>query len=187
MTQFYRVSFDNRLTDLCYLGEPRNALGQTNYTWSFTLGKVFCGQEELTVDMQRSGRTAAFNFAAFHIPILASSLAMRMSESAPHLVQVIPVHIEHETGKWSILNVLDVVDCLDEERSQYVTKWTETDGRPDRIGQYRGVGRLVVDPARARGHSIFRLAGFLVALIINEDLKQVIERIERHGVVFTAV
>lgn len=139
------------------------------------------------VDSYHKGRVVAFNFGAFDFPVVVSGLAKRIEVLAPSAVQSIPVTVEGIAGEYVILNVLSVADCVDEAASQYVTKWTESDGRPDRVGDYRAIGGLVVDPARIGDRKIFRVARCRIALVVDEQIKQLIEDYPDNGVSFIAV
>ena len=83
----------------------------------------------------------------------------------------------------SILNVVNLVKCLNEDQSSF-TKWTEEDGRPDRIGDYRMVTKLRIDPKAAAGNRLFRVRGWEIALIVNDRVKDCIEGFSESGVTF---
>jgi len=59
-----------------------------------------------------------------------------------------------------VANVLPCVDCIDESRT-VGEKWTESDGRPDKVGMYRTIVYLFVDPTRI-AHDIFRVQGWKI-------------------------
>ena len=49
-------------------------------------------------------------------------------------------------------------------------KWTLDDHRPDKVGQYRMIVKLVIDSARTGDASIFRVSGWRVAVIVSSQL-----------------
>ena len=53
--------------------------------------------------------------------------------------------------------------------------WLPEDNRPDKMGQYRNVSGLKVDPAKVGGANIFRPWGWTVVLIISERVKLAME------------
>jgi hypothetical protein len=85
------------------------------------------------------------------------------------LVELFPVQIEGDED-FAIVNVLDVVDCIDEQQSKF-TKWEERDGRPDKLGQYRMFTSLRLSAEKAAGHHLFRLAGWNNVLVVSEALR----------------
>ena len=97
-----------------------------------------------------------------------------------------PVTIGSFAFGYSILNVVCSEACVDETRSE-VTRWKPQDFRPDKVGKYRMISDLTIDPARADGRHIFRIEDFELALIVSEQLKLAVERMPNLGVVFRAV
>jgi hypothetical protein len=122
----------------------------------------------------------------YGVPILSSRLVEVISRVAGNDVQVVRTRVGSSDGYW-IMNVLRAVRCIDESRSDY-RKWTEADGRPDRIGQYRAVDILRVDPTKI-DHSarIFRLDGWKVAVLASEEVADAIRRENFIGPVFQDV
>ena len=74
-----------------------------------------------------------------------------------------------------VLNSTRTVPCLDEGRSQFV-KWEAGSHRADLLGQYRMVTELTIDvgivPSNAH---FFRIAGWRIALIVSEIVKDAME------------
>ena len=66
-------------------------------------------------------------------------------------------------------------------------KWTEKDGRPDKVGKYRHLGDLTIDSSRTNGHHIFRIRDWEIALIVSERVKDALNGIDDLGIVFQAV
>lgn len=132
------------------------------------------------------GALLEYFVTSFNVPVATETLAKAIAEVAPGNVQVLPLEIIGH-GHWSILNVTEVVDCLDERRATF-TKWTEADGRPDRMGGYKMVLGLVVDVARVPMQThCFRVAGWEVALIVSDDVKSAMLRIGCQGAQFVEV
>ncbi len=65
--------------------------------------------------------------------------------------------------------------------------WKPEDNRPDKLGQYRAVYGLRIDPTKVGDARIFRPWGWRVALIISEDLKQAMEAEGLSGTRFVEV
>jgi hypothetical protein len=56
-----------------------------------------------------------------------------------------------------------------------VLYWRPEDERPDKLGKYRNVVGLKVDPARVGGANIFRPWGWIVVLLVSERVKLALE------------
>jgi hypothetical protein len=100
-----------------------------------------------------------------------------------------PVDIEGfaQRDLYHILHFWDVVDCVDEGKSDFA-KFAENDPvRPDLAGQYSGFYKLIVDPSRAEGKHIFRLARSLSDIIVSEEVKRRFEDAGVTGAVFESV
>ena len=113
-------------------------------------------------------------------------LAATISDLSKADVQRLPVQIPNFDG-YEVLNILRVVDCVDERRSEYI-KWTEGDHRADLAGEFRSVSRLFVDPVRIdRGAHIFRLARWLIGVVVSEPLMEAMKTVGCSGAVFSEV
>jgi hypothetical protein len=101
-------------------------------------------------------------------------------------IQRVPVTVEGQGAEFEILNVCELVQCVDERRS-LLTKWTAADGRPEKVGQFRMIAKLKINPAAASGHHIFRVAGWPIALIASEEVKKLLEARDVSGLKFERV
>ena len=90
-------------------------------------------------------------------------------------VQFIPAQVEANSGPYFILNTLLTIRCIDDARCAEVEYWQPEDEQPEKIGQYRSIYDLRIDPAKVGHARVFRTWGWSIALIISEDLKQAIE------------
>jgi hypothetical protein len=134
----------------------------------------------------RPGRVLDFSLTSFAVPIVSSTLAEAITAVAATDVQWLPVDIAEQTGMM-VLNALRVIKCLDESRSEFI-KWTKQDHRADLAGQYRQVTSLTVDPKAIPSDAhVFRVEGWLVALIVSEDVRAAMERVGCVGAKFIEV
>jgi hypothetical protein len=141
---------------------------------------------EPNVDVQRPGIPLAFSMTLLEVPIVTIMLGDRVAAVAGRDLQRIPVRLANRTG-YEILNSLRVIDALDETRSEFM-KWTAADGRPDKVGEYRMVTRLRVDPRRLPSDAhFFRLQGWLIALIVSHAVKESMEEAGCLGALFREV
>jgi ACT domain-containing protein len=83
-----------------------------------------------------------------------------------------------------VLNVLRVVHCVDEARSEFL-KWTMNDHRSDLAGQYRQISKLVLDAGALPSDAhFFRIESWLVGLVVSSDLKDAMESVGCVGAKF---
>lgn len=83
--------------------------------------------------------------------------------------------------------MLRVIECIDEGRSEYL-KWTKSDHRSDLVGQFRMVSKLKLSRASIPPDAnVFRLAGWLVGLIVSERVRSAMEAVGCQGARFQEV
>lgn len=184
--KFYRLAADPAATSRWYLTAPRDPLDNRVDPRLFTEGLPVSSTTPLRVPLSQPGDEVGFNFAAFDMVVTPSEINSELQELVGSVIQRIPVAVEGSTNSFEILNVCALVPCLDEKRS-LVTKWTDTDGRPDKIGQYRMINGLRIDPRIADGHHIFRIEGWPIALIVSESVKRLFENKNLSGVSYNRV
>ncbi|AKJ01916.1 Hypothetical protein AA314_03542 [Archangium gephyra] len=61
------------------------------------------------------------------------------------------------------------------------------DGLPKKVGTYRAVHGMRIDPTKVEGARIFRPWGWLVALIVSQDIKEALEQDQITGAKFIEV
>ena len=138
----------------------------------FRKGEVFNIKSELT-----RGKSWGKNFTDFHIGIGGSLNVNEKFISCLNAVgetnfQLIPVTILPEEKKYHILNVLNIIDCVDRENSKFKL-WTEADNRPDRLGGFRTIDKLVLDRSTLPSNiHLFRIKGWVVATIVTKELAE---------------
>jgi len=147
---------------------------------------IDCNDESLRTEVSHPGVELDFCLTSFAVPVARCTLAAAMETVADGDVQRLPIFIpNHE--RFEIVNVLRVIKCLDESRSEF-TKWTVNDHRSDLAGQYRQVTKLKVSgEAIASNAHVFRIEGWLVGLVVSETMKQAMEKTECLGARFAEV
>ncbi|MCY1083455.1 imm11 family protein [Archangium lansingense] len=156
-------------------------------TWRFNEGRVLEIERPIRLSMKPAGVALEFS-EAMGIPIVhrrVVSLFERLGLQKE--VQFIPVEVEGQTQPWFILNALQVIRCVDDARCDEVFYWGPEDGEPDRVGEYRNVRGLKVDPAKIGRAHIFRPWGWLVVLIVSEHVKSAMEAEGITGIKFLEV
>ncbi|SFR71262.1 hypothetical protein SAMN05428960_0358 [Mitsuaria sp. PDC51] len=183
--RFYRLIADPDSSHRWFLDSPKTLSGEQVDPRIFTYGFAVEPQPPLVVPVDQDGERIGFNFAAFDMVVTPAAINEKLGSLAGAAIQRFPVLTDSDEA-FEILNVCDLVECLDETRC-HVTRWTPSDGRPEKIGEYRMVVGLKIDANRAAGHHIFRVAGWSIALIVSEDVKKLFENAGLSGVVYQRV
>lgn len=102
-------------------------------------------------------------------------------------MQFIPVDVPDHPDQYQLLVATQLVRCIDDQRSAEANYWEPEDGRPDKVGQYRSVYRMRIDPSKVGNPQVFRTWGWDIALIVSEPIKQALERTLAMGVRFNEV
>lgn len=180
--RFYELSSDVQIPGRWYLGDPLE-----EDPWQFTEGHSVRVASPLTVPIYQPGRPLEFSLSGTGIPIVHARAASVFAELAPGDVQLLPVDVTGEPGPFGILVATHLIRCIDDQRSTEVLFWTPEDGQPDKVGEYRSVYGLRIDPTPVGTAQVFRPWGWPVALIVSEALKEALERARVTGVHFTEV
>ncbi len=182
--RFFRLNVDASVGTQWFPTEPVAVGGQEVDARRFLSCNAYSGPP-MSVRTKQPGRIFRLNFGPFDLPLATEALAEKLALQAPNDVEVIYVGTDCE-AKLAIVNVLTCRDCIDESKT-VGTRWTVTDGRPDKVGQYRMIVKLVIDSDRAQGVQLMRLTGWRTPLIASEQLLSRLDAQDLEGVVATAV
>lgn len=148
---------------------------------------IHCPNGGLVAVVGQKGMALDFSLTSFGVPIARSRTAEAIAAVAGRDIQRLPVSVVGHSEPFEVINVLRVIDCIDEGRSEYL-KWTGSDHRSDLAGQFRMVSKLKLSltaiPADA---NVFRLAGWLVGLIVSERVRSEMEAVGCKGARFQDV
>ncbi|HLL06523.1 MAG TPA: DUF1629 domain-containing protein [Myxococcaceae bacterium] len=188
MSRYFRLRDDMKIPGRWALGAPIDPVGREIDPWQFEKGRVVELDFTPRFPSLVSGAPLEFSCAAFGIPLVHGRFVRLFEQRGlQHEVQFIPARIDDVSEPYFILNALRTLRCIDEARSEEIEYWRPEHGEPERVGEYRAVYGLKIDPAKAAGADIFRTWGWSVALIASEHLKQVLEEERITGMKFTAV
>lgn len=174
--RYYRVHDDMYFPGRWHLKMPVDGQGESINPWLFKEGKVVGLEGPIRIAVKQAGVALEFT-QSLGVPVVhrrVVSLFERLGIQDE--VQLIPVDVEGQTEPWFILNALQVIRCIDEARCEEVGYWLPEDERPDKVGQYKKVVGLKVDPAKVGAAHIFRPWGWLVVLIVSEQVKLAMEQ-----------
>lgn len=142
----------------------------------------------LRVPILQPGSPLDFSFAdSGDFPVVTQKVASTLAELAPGDVQLYPAEVDSRPEPYFLVNVARLVKCIDDETSEEVLYWKPEDNRPDKLGQYRSVGGMRIDPSKVGDAKVFRTWGYPRALLVAEDVKEALERTGATGLKFTDV
>ncbi|HEX5753357.1 MAG TPA: DUF1629 domain-containing protein [Archangium sp.] len=136
---------------------------------------------------QPAGSPLEFNISALGTPVVPERVVRIFERLGTKDVQFLPARIASLAEPWFILNVTRVVRCIDDARCSEVLYWKPEDGLPKKVGTYRAVHGMRIDPTKSEGARIFRPWGWLVALIVSQDIKEALEQEHVTGIKFIEV
>ncbi|MFY1829499.1 imm11 family protein [Myxococcus fulvus] len=174
--RFFDLSSDEYVKGRWYLGDPTYVNGGVvEDVWRFSDGLPVSLSENLRVPVRTSGTALDIEFAgAGLVPIVSSRVASIFRELAPDDVQLFPIDVEGAEGAWFLLNVAKQLRCIDDEASEEVQLRTAEDYE-ERIGEYCSVIGLRIDKSKVGSARVFRLWGWRVPLIVDEEVKNALE------------
>jgi hypothetical protein len=175
--RYFDLSDDLGVAGRWHLSAPdTDEYGREVDPWQFKEGEVVKLEVTPLLRMVRSGRALDFSLTGLTVPLVHGrvvSLFERLGLAQE--VQFIPARVEGFTEPYFLLNALRVIRCIDDARCEEVLYWHPEDNRPDKLGQYRNVRGLRVDPAKVGDSNIFRPWGWTVSLIVSERVKLAME------------
>jgi hypothetical protein len=181
--QYFRLTDDIEMPPRWHLG---HIFDGERLRDDFREGRRLSDTDALSAEISHNGRSLDSCLTSFAVPIAVKALGEAIARCAGSDLQRLPVHILPGLT-YEVLNATRCIPCLDEQRSEFM-KWLPGDHRSDLVGQFRMVSRLVLDPARLPADAnFFRVAGWEVALVISERVKDAMESEGCFGAKFRSV
>ncbi|WP_426746265.1 DUF1629 domain-containing protein [Myxococcus faecalis] len=176
--RFFDLSDDMELQGRWLLGDPTDSQGQeVDDPWQFTDGCPVQVEARLKIPIDHSGSPLDFSLAGVGVtPIVHKGVAHIFADLAPDDVQLFPVDVAGQSEPYFILVATRLIRCIDDNASTEVRYWKPEDGRPEKVGKYRAVSGMRIDPTKVGGAKVFRTWGWSIALIVSEDIKEALER-----------
>ncbi|WPB75529.1 suppressor of fused domain protein [Archangium violaceum] len=174
--------------DRWLLGDPVDEQGNEVRTRQFMSGEPSRFDGRLRVPIYHPGTSLDFSRAdTSGIPVVSQKVADVLLTLAPGDIQLIPVEMDSRPEPYFLVNVSRLVKCIDDEACEEVLYWKPEDGRPDKVGQYRDVYGMRIDPSKVGDVKVFRPWGYKGSLIVSEDIKEALERTGVTGTEFREV
>ena len=187
MPRYYKLTDDMDIATRWHLRPPVDEHGQKINPWQFTEGRKLERQGFIRFPVRPDGVTLEFTQDAFATPVVHERVVQIFERLGLQEVQFLPVQVEGHSGPYFILNALRIIRCIDDARCEEVRHWKPEHGEPEKVGQYRSVAGLRIDPTKAEGARVFRPWGWVLALLVSEDVKDALEREHITGTRFTEV
>jgi hypothetical protein len=165
-----------RITGRWHLKSPVDEQGKELDPWQFKARRVLELAGRPVFRVARPGIALDFTLTGLTIPLVhrrVVSLFERLGLQQE--VQFIPASVEGQPEPFFILNVLQTLRCIDDARCEEVLYWLPEDNRPDKLGQYRNVAGLKIDPTKVGGAQLFRTWGWRGPIIVSERIKLAME------------
>lgn len=142
----------------------------------------------LRVPILHPGSPLDFSLAdAGDFPVVTERVASALAEFAPGDIQLYPAEVDSRPEPYFLINVARLVKCIDEATSEEVRYGEPEDNWPDKLGYYRSVYGMRIDPSKVGDARVFRTWGYPAALLVAEDVKDALERTGASGMEFTEV
>ena len=175
--RYFKLSDDMSLQGRWLLRDPTDSQGQkVDDPWQFKAGGSVAIEERLKIPIYHPGSLLDFTLTDVGgAPVVHKRVASIFAELAPDDVQVIPVDVDVLLEPYCILVATRLIRCIDDNASEEVRYWKPEDGRPEKVGKYRAVYGMRIDPTKVGDAKVFRTWGWTGALIVSEDLKEALE------------
>lgn len=186
--RYFELTEDMTSPDRWLLSDPLDDQGKEVRTRQFMSGEPTRCDGRLRVPVYHPGTPLDFTRVdTGAIPVVTEKVARVLTGLAPDDVQLFPVEVESRPETYFLVNVTRLVKCIDDESCTEVLYWQPEDGRPEKVGQYRDVYGMRIDPSKVADARVFRPWGWRVALIVAEDVKEALERTGATGLYFKEV
>jgi hypothetical protein len=183
-SRFFRLLPDSAIADLWFLGEPigndDTPIDPRTFTSSRRFGKV---DSELRLPVKIQGRVCRFSFGPFDMPVVTPDVRDSLAALVRDEVEFIPATAADR--EVAILNVVRTADCINVDRT-VGERWTELDGFPKKVGKYRTIAEIVLDPQKI-ANDLFRIEGWKIALVASERLIDAAQLDKVEGLAMEAV
>ncbi|RKH13905.1 hypothetical protein D7V77_40265 [Corallococcus sp. CA041A] len=187
--RFYDLHDDFRAPGRWEPGDPLDPEDkEVGDMWMFTAGRPVNPHGPLHISNEQKAAPLDFSLAGASLtPVVHPRVAAVLARLAPEDVQLIPVHIEGQMEPYFLVVATRLIRCVDEAACLEVHHYGPGDGVPSRVGQYRSVRGLRIDPDQVGRARVFRPWGWPVTLVVSEAVKEALEKEGITGACFTPV
>jgi len=187
MARYFDLRSDMLVRGRWVLKSPVDEQGQEVEPWQFNEGREVKLGSIPRMPLALPGRALDFSLTGLGTIVVSERFVRLFTLLEVKEAQFLPARVEAHPDPYFILNPLRIIRCIDDARCEEVQHFTPEDGQPERVGEYRVVAGMRIDPAKVGDARIFRPWGWTVALIVSEELKQAIEQEGLTGARFVEV
>ncbi|ATB42824.1 hypothetical protein CYFUS_008303 [Cystobacter fuscus] len=175
-SRYFRLMDDVHIEGRWHVESPLDAQGREIIPQDFLRGRALHWDAPLVLPLYRRGRALDFSQTGLNFAVVNGRFATLCERlGIQHQIQLIPARVEEHPEPYFVLNTLRLIRCVDEARCEELSFWEPRHGEPERVGHYRNVVGLKVDPEKVGDAHIFRPWGWPVALIVSERVKRALE------------
>jgi hypothetical protein len=186
--KYFKLTDDMSSPERWLLGTTLDTQGKEVGARLFLNEKPIHFDGRLRVSIYHPGSPLDFSVADLgDFPVVTEKVASVLAELAPNDVQLYPAEVDSRPEPYFLINVARLVRCIDDEASEGVRYWKPEDGQPDKVGQYRAVYGMRIDPSKVGDAKVFRPWGYPVVLLVAEEVKEALERTGATGLDFRDV
>jgi hypothetical protein len=186
--RYFRLTEDMTSPERWVLGDTLDVQGKKIGARLYLNAEPIRFNGRLRVPILHPGSPLDFSCAdGGDFPVVTASVASTLAELAPGDVQLYPAEVDSRPEPYFLVNVAHLVKCIDVDASEEVRYWEPEDNRPDKLGHYRSVYGMRIDPSKVGDARVFRPWGYPPALLVAEDVKEALERTGASGLEFTEV
>lgn len=186
--RYFKLSADLNVPGLWSLGMLADQRArELDDPWIFNKGRPIPHPGRLKLPLMIPGRALDFSYGGIATPVVHVRVASLLAELAPEDVQLFPVEIEGQPDQFCLLVATRLIRCIDDAACKEVEYWMPEDGQPAKVGEYRDVYGMRIDPSKVGDAKVFRTWGWNIALIVREDIKNALERMNPTGMWFQEV
>ena len=180
--KYFELNDDIKFPNRWYLGDISKV-----DNWELST-MVSADISNLNVELVRDGDEMDFTFTeVYRVPVVSKKVRDILEDIDE--IAFIPVWVKGKisTTEYFIMVTNEMVECVDENNSEF-QKFEKNDPvRPDKAGEYRAFMKLRLDSNKIVDIDIFRLKKFEIAVIISDTVKKRLESISATGLKLTNV
>lgn len=184
--RFFSLADDLSVPHRWYLATPTDGQGHKVHDWELKKGMPVHVEGRLKIPIKIPGRPLDFSWAGLRIPVVHSKVATPLAKLAASDIQLIPADIEGQPDPYFVLVATRLIRCIDEKASK-VQFWTPEDRVPEKVGKYWAVDDMRIDKTAVGNAKVFRPEGWPGTLLVSEEIKDALERLDATGTRFEEV
>ncbi|SEH59429.1 hypothetical protein SAMN05660691_00390 [Rheinheimera pacifica] len=178
---YYELTDDINFPNRWYLGDVA-------FADNWELAKHLDPEREYEVEVYRDGSEMDYTHnEAYGVSVVSRKFKEALAGISGIAFAKANIIGNRPDGEFYIMAVANEVECIDEEKSEFQKFEVDDPVRPDKAGEYRGFFKMVVDPRKCTGFHIFRIKGFIIAVVVSVQVKQRLESAGVLGVQFKCV